>query len=264
MTFVLIPPGTFTMGSEKIDGAKPHEVKISREFWLSDREVTAALFAEVVGRENTNSAETDSGPELPVFDVSWFDAVEFCNELSKRHGFDEYYRLERIGKGMYIEATVETLGGDGYRLPTEAEWEYACRAKSGTIFCYGDDEQLLGEYAVFSGSQSAVCGSKLPNGWGLFDMHGNAYEWCHDWYADHEASPLVDPSGPPWGSDRVDRGGGWFVGAEACGSALRSARRPGSRFNVIGFRVARSPSGKRASVAEDAATWPSVHAQERL
>ncbi len=239
MTFVLIPPGKLTIGEDET----ALEVEVSKEFWLSDREVTAALFAavfpqaEVPDPNGISPPKTDSGSELPVFEVSWFDAVEFCNALSDLHDLNHYYQLEHVqrGEGDRIRnAVVHPRGNDGYRLPTEAEWEYACRAKSETMFCYGDDDlerpRLLREYAKFNATQAAICGSKLPNGWGLFDMHGNAYEWCEDLYG----------AFPAPGSHRVYRGGSCIDVAGYCRSAYRFRYTPDYRNYVLGFRLARS------------------------
>ena len=148
-------------------------------------------------------------------------------------------------------ADVTVLATDGYRLPTEAEWEYACRAKSTTLFGYGDDNVVdpvwLSEYAVYDQKRTGVCGSKLPNGWGLFDMHGNVWEWCQDWFSEdyYSRSPTSNPQGPTEGSLRVFRGGCWFSPAGYCRSAYRDWLVPEFRFSHLGFRVARSPSGKQ-------------------
>jgi formylglycine-generating enzyme required for sulfatase activity len=127
----------------------------------------------------------------------------------------------------------------GYRLPTEAEWEYSCRAGTTTEFASGSDEEMLRKYAVFQASRAAPCGSKLPNGWGLFDMHGSVWEWCWDGYVRYDAkSPAVDPTGARV-DVRVMRGGSWNLTAASARASYRSGSAPETRFYSLGFRVAR-------------------------
>ena len=141
--------------------------------------------------------------------------------------------------------------GTGYRLPTEAEWEYACRAGAHTEYCWGNDSASLGRYAVFAVDRAEKCGSRLPNAWGLFDVHGNVFEWCQDGYGTYKAEEVVDPievtgaprvlpppPRPPAASDRVDRGGGWNLSARSCRSADRYGFSPSFRHDGLGFRVA--------------------------
>ena len=159
--------------------------------------------------------------------MSWEDAVEFCRKLS--------------------ELPVEKEAGNVYRLPTEAEWEYACRAGTTTKYSLGDDDSELGTYAWFtenSGSKSHPVGGKLPNAWGLYDMHGNVWEWCQDWYGAYPDRAVTDPTGTRTGSIRVHRGGSWSHAAENCRSAYRGRGYPSSRYDYSGFRVSLSPSGK--------------------
>ena len=133
-----------------------------------------------------------------------------------------------------------------YRLPTEAEWEYACRAGTTTEYSFGDDVSVLGDFAWFddnSGSQTHPVGQKRPNGWGLYDMHGNVWEWCSDWHGDYAAGAVRDPAGPASGSIRVLRGGCWYDSAGFCRSAFRIRFYPSYRFSNYGFRLALSPSG---------------------
>jgi formylglycine-generating enzyme required for sulfatase activity len=136
--------------------------------------------------------------------------------------------------------------GTGYRLPTEAEWEYACRAGTTTDFAFGSDQELLRKYAVHQSSRAGAVGGKLPNAWGLFDMHGNVYEWCYDWYDRYGTGDVSDPAGPTeqppvQASHRVSRGGHWGFGASSiCRSAARWWSRPVGRGVQYGFRVARS------------------------
>jgi formylglycine-generating enzyme required for sulfatase activity/tRNA A-37 threonylcarbamoyl transferase component Bud32 len=227
MKLKLIPAGSFMMGSE--DGEaneKPvHEVRITKPFYLGVTEVTNAQWEAVMGVE-TPSKWTEA--DRPVETVSWNDAVEFCKKLSGR---PEERALGRV-----------------YRLPTEAEWEYACRAGTTTKWASGDDEGTLGEFAWLdtnSSGQTHNVGGKRPNAWGLYDMHGNVWEWCSDWYGTYAAGAVADPTGPAGGSYRVFRGGSWSHPARYCRSASRHWSVPSSRSSYLGFRLALSPSESR-------------------
>jgi formylglycine-generating enzyme required for sulfatase activity len=170
-----------------------------------------------------------------VENVSWLDAVKFCIKLSEREKRTPFYR---------IDGTEVTLaGGNGYRLPTEAEWEYACRAKCMTLYPFGDDAGKLGEHAWTDGnseSKTHPVGQKLPNALGLYDMLGNVWEWCADWYDEkyYASSPSADPPGAPESPHRVFRGGGWNADPRSCRPAYRFRFMPESRYNFLGFRVA--------------------------
>jgi formylglycine-generating enzyme required for sulfatase activity len=169
-------------------------------------------------------------PDCPVQQVNWFDAILYCNWLSTREGMTRCY--ESTGKCDF-EA-------DGYRLPTEAEWEYACRAGSPDAFCFGNDMQFLTKYGWFGNpakNKTHPCGKLLPSAWDLFDMHGNVWEWCWDWYTSYPADPLIDPKGPDAGSGRVIRGGAFDSSASGCQSACRDVGRPVVRDVTLGFRV---------------------------
>jgi formylglycine-generating enzyme required for sulfatase activity len=179
-------------------------------------------------------------PNNPVESVSWFDAVEFCNELSQKEGLPPYYVIRNSN-----QAIID--GGPGYRLPTEGEWEYACRAGTETRFSFGDDAGLLGEYGWYqsnSSGQTWPVGTKLANAWGLHDMHGNVWEWCWDWYDDsyYRNSPGVDPLGGSGATFRVIRGGSWGGDPQYCRSASRIRHAPEFRSSSLGFRVARGQS----------------------
>jgi len=211
LEMVYIPGGEFTMGSHDYDGEKPpHRVRVS-PFAIGKYPVTQAQWKAVMG-ENPSRFK---GDDLPVETVSWEDAVEFCERLS--------------------HAT-----GRKYRLPSEAEWEYACRAGSTTKYGFDGDEKQLGDYAWYyedSDSKTHPVGQKKPNAWGLYDMHGNVWEWCEDWYGHYPSAEATDPTGFSSGSGRVFRGGGWNNGAVSCRSAYRYGVAPGSRGGNLGFRL---------------------------
>ena len=143
----------------------------------------------------------------------------------------------------FITALNTAAGSDVYRLPTEAEWEYACRAGTTTRWSFGDDENQLGDYAWYDGNNSPdgtkEVGKKKPNPWGLFDMHGNVWEWCQDRYGSYSSGAQVDPTGSSSGSARVLRGGDFYSGAQAARSANRDSYSPGSRYDFLGFRLLR-------------------------
>jgi formylglycine-generating enzyme required for sulfatase activity/serine/threonine protein kinase len=247
MTFALIPTGDFVMGSADGDDDEkpPHPVKISKSFYLSIHEVTQGEYKEVMGNnpswfsaggDGKDKVAGQSTDRHPVEQVSWKDAIAFCNKLSGRDGLKPYYRSEE----------GEPLGGDGYRLPTEAEWEYACRARSTTKYSFGDDESRLKQYAWYDESYSTgtthPVGKKDPNAFGLYDMHGNVWEWCWDWYDKdyYNRSSNVDPMNTNPGTDRVLRGGSWLYVAAYLRSSFRAGSEPANRDGNIGFRLART------------------------
>ena len=224
MKLRLIPAGEFMMGSpatesDRRDNETQHRVSITKPFYMGVTEVTQEQYQKVMG---TNPSGFQ-GPQNPIERVTWADAVEFCRKLS----------------AMPAEKTA----GHVYRLPTEAEWEYGCRAGTTTAYGFGDDGSRLGDYGWFinnSGSDSHPVGEKKPNAWGLYDMHGNVAEWCQDWYGNYSSGSATDPTGAPSGSHRVFRGGCWFNPAGYCLSAVRFKEAPESRDNGLGFRVLRS------------------------
>jgi formylglycine-generating enzyme required for sulfatase activity len=219
MKFKLIPAGTFTMGK----GGDAHEVTLTKPFKMGVHEVTQSQYKQVMG---VNPSQF-KGADNPVGGGNWEDAIEFCRKLS--------------------ELPAEKAAGNVYRLPTEAQWEYACRAGTTTIYSFVDDDSDLGEHVWYrenSGRTTHSVGRKLPNAWGLYDMHGNAWERCQDWYDDYPSGVVTDPTGPAEGSFRVCRGGSGYTPAEYCRSAYRSRDEPSSRDDFLGFRVSLSPSGK--------------------
>ncbi|MDF1816771.1 MAG: formylglycine-generating enzyme family protein, partial [Verrucomicrobiales bacterium] len=244
MEMVFLPPGKFQMGSpenkeDRLDDEVLHEVELTRGFWLGKYEVTQRAWIAVMG-ENPSSF-----PNLnaPVEKVSWNDVTKFCEILTERE-----WNAGRLPANWQ------------YALPTEAQWEYACRAGTETPFFWG--KTLNGKRANCDGTnpygtvitgpyiqRTATVGSYQPNPWGLYDMHGNVYEWCLDWYGEYEVGK-PDPQGPVSGENRVMRGGSWFDLAGDCRSALRLRNNPEFSDFDIGFRVATVPKQPEAERTE--------------
>jgi formylglycine-generating enzyme required for sulfatase activity len=244
MRMVLIPPGEFEMGSsqeevirlleearqqnaptsygERVPAEAPkHRVKITKPFYLGLCEVTQEQYVRLMGK---NPSKFQGVPNRPVEQLDWSNAMEFCRKLS--------------------ELPPEKSAGAVYRLPTDAEWEYACRAGTTTRYSFGDDAAMLDRYAWFSnnsGGSTQAVGQLRANAFGLFDMHGNVWEWCADWYDPgyYANSPADDPSGPTSGANRLGRGGSWREYAERCRAAYRLNFMPDNRFHSLGFRVSR-------------------------
>lgn len=241
MKLVLIPTGEFLMGSptgeeERDDNEHRHLVKISRAFYAGVTEVTQGQWVKVMG--NNPSANSSCGRECPVELVTWHEAVKFCNKLSEREDLKQAYWIN----GTFV---FRNQDANGYRLPTEAEWEYACRAGTTTRFYAGDTESDLGRAGWYNGNSGRTIhpvGLKTPNAWGLYDMHGNVWEWNWDWYGKDYFlhSPLNNPAGPIGGLDRLHRGGGWNNGPKQSRSAFRWGVTPTGRTQFLGFRIVRS------------------------
>ena len=251
MRLVAIPSGQFAMGSSADrKEAEPdetlHSVRLTKGFFLGQTEVTQQQYQKVMGGNPSHFKDSGDGSrqDYPVENVSWEDAVDFCRRLS--------------------ELPEERSAGRRYRLPSEAEWEYSCRSGGYDAFAIGEGKKLE-DYGWFAnnsgirpldatalwkedqanymerilgnkGSTNRV-GLKLPNAWGIHDMHGNVWEWCSDWYGDYPEVSVVDPKGPESGTARVARGGGWHNPATFCRSAFRFRDDPSHRDYDIGFRV---------------------------
>ncbi len=238
MEMMRIPAGSFMMGSPASETGRyssevRHRVTLTRDFLLASTAVTQGQRRAVMG---TNPSRF-KGDDLPVEQVSWYDAVEFCNGLSAREGLTPAYRIS--GKSVDWARSA-----DGYRLPTESEWEYSCRAGTSTRFWSGDSDSDLGRVGWFgsnSGGETRPVGGKPSNAWGLYDVHGNVWEWCWDWHGDYPSGSVTDPAGPSSGADRVLRGGSWDSSlARSCRSANRNHDDPGLRYYTLGLRPARS------------------------
>jgi sulfatase modifying factor 1 len=220
MTFNKIPAGTFLMG----DNETQHPVTISKAFYMQTTEVTQGQWKEVMDTEPWKGKQlVKEGPNYAASYVSWNDAAAYCKKLSEKEG-------------------------KTYRLPTEAEWEYACRAGTQTRWSFGNDEKVLGDYAWYYENAWDIdekyahqVRQKKPNAFGLYDMHGNVREWCHDYYGEdyYKQSPENDPAGPSSGSFRVFRGGSWGVISRFTRSALRNGLVAGHRLDYDGFRIVR-------------------------
>jgi formylglycine-generating enzyme required for sulfatase activity len=247
MTFAFVPAGTFLMGSppgedhhEKSEVL--HEVTISKPFFMQTTEVTLQQWRAVMGKRflfGRRKGKDDS----PVVKVSWHDCIRFIKKLNAKNE-------------------------GAYRLPTEAEWEYACKARSsgaygwgGSIDCslamYGNNRgksRQCVDYVKSRGLEAdgpAPVASYEPNAWGLYDLHGNVWEWCQDWHSDLTSEPAMDPRGPDSGANKVRRGGSWFGPGHRCRCANRAYGHPASRFATTGFRLVWSTAGEEVEVQEE-------------
>ncbi|MCF7912546.1 MAG: formylglycine-generating enzyme family protein [Candidatus Cloacimonetes bacterium] len=233
---VFVEGGSFQMGSnDGEDDEKPvHQVTVNN-FYIGKYEVTQGLYVAIMG---TNPSHFNrAGREAPVETVSWNDAVNFCNKLSEMDGLEKCYS----GSGNSVKCD---FNANGYRLPTEAEWEYAARggnSSNGYTYSGSNDLNLVGWYGN-SNSMTHNVGEKKPNELGIYDMSGNVWEWCWDWYdADYYITfPDDNPKGPGSGSNRVLRGGSWYIIASYCRVANRYDYSPSNTPNYLGFRLVRS------------------------
>lgn len=242
LLMVDLPGGRFLMGSPDSDGLaradeKPqHEVTVS-PFRIAITPVTVELYRQIMPESSAAQAEAEA--RWPATNVSWFDTIEFCNRLSERVGYRPCYS-RRSGQWRC------DWHADGYRLPTEAEWEYACRAGTTTRYSFDDDPAGLDGYAWFADNMNnhvQPVAIKRANPWGLYDLHGNVWEWCWDWYESYSPKPAQNPRGSERSSSgrRVLRGGSFVHSPERLCSAVRDAGATGGRFGNIGFRCVRVP-----------------------
>ena len=256
MTMVKIPNGSFTRHDtfllEQGQTAPVQTVTISHDFVISDREVSIEQFHEFYGDPNCKPEEKPhhwggqyghegQTVDHPIQSVSWFDSVAFCNWLSRKEGLAQCY--EQLG----LENWRLVPAANGYRLPTAAEWELACRAGTTTKYHFGNDTSLLKKYSVYNSSAPEKRGSRMPTRCGLFDMTGNIYEWCYDWSGPYRLeTPVRDPIGIKQRVGDIDmramRGGMYYDPARTSGSSSRNRSGPAGRSNYSGFRVARSTS----------------------
>jgi len=236
MEMVLLEAGRFTMGDEKEIDATPHEVAIS-SFYIDKYPVTQEQYKKVMA-ENPSRWK---GGKNPVEQVRWSDAVKYCNARSLAEGLQPCYDLQTW------QCNFEA---NGYRLPTEAEWEYACRAGSKTQYFFGNDSSKISDYAWVdenAGGKPHPVGQKKPNPWGLYDMCGNVWEWCNDFYQVdyYQQSPEENPRGPKTGETKVVRGGAWKFSADSSRSGYRYNEDPGYSdvcfgYDIYGFRCVRN------------------------
>jgi formylglycine-generating enzyme required for sulfatase activity len=217
MAFVLIEGRSFIRGSMSghFDEEPVHPVYLD-DFYMGKYPVTQKEWKDLMDRNPSYF----KGDFLPVEEVSWNETREFI------------WRLNRL------------IGTDSYRLPTEAEWEYACGGSSRETYCFGSNDCDLHHYAWFtenSEGQTHPVGQKRPNAWGLYDMHGNVWEWCEDWYGSYPGGMVNNPRGPSSGINRVNRGGSWSSRSCHCRSSSRNKNSPLSRYCDVGFRLVRTP-----------------------
>jgi formylglycine-generating enzyme required for sulfatase activity len=241
---VYIEGGTFAMGSPAGETERDfdevlHQVTVS-SFFLGKYEVTQYDYQKLMKETPGNF----KGKKLPVESISWYNAIAFCNKLSQSRGLTPVYEFE--GTSVKWDKNA-----DGYRLPTEAEWEYACRAGTSTPFNTGinittDQANYDGTYPYNNNAQGSFPEKTMPvgsypaNAWGLYDMHGNVFEWCWDWHGYYALNNQTDPAGPVSGSLHVIRGGSWANGGQTLRSASRGIYISGGGNERIGFRLARN------------------------
>jgi formylglycine-generating enzyme required for sulfatase activity len=256
--FVRIESGTFTMGSpsnepQRSSDEVQHRVTVNA-FYMGKYQVTQGEYEAVMGTNPSNF----KGSNLPVENVSWYDVVEYCNRLSQKEGLTPAYTIEKNRSDPNNRNESDTIrwlvtwnqNANGYRLPTEAEWEYACRAGTTTPFNTGNNITISnanydGNYPYNNNAKGTYrqrttpVGNFAPNPWGLYDMHGNVWEWCWDWYGDYSSGAQTDPRGAVSGAYRVLRGGSWNSYGQYLRSASRHYYTPSGRYYYIGFRLVR-------------------------
>jgi formylglycine-generating enzyme required for sulfatase activity len=225
---ILVEGGSFIMGSDSTQ----HTVKL-RDFFMGKYEVGQQEYAAIIGI----NPSAFKGDGLPVEKVSWFDAIEYCNKLSQKEGLTPAYRGNR-------ENTVCDFTATGYRLPTEAEWEYAAKGGGKDLFTYdyagGNQIERFAWYKGNSGNTTHPVGQTVANSLGLHDMSGNVWEWCWDWRGEYDKKNLNNPLGAASGTRRVLRGGSWNYNAENLLSSVRNSATPTDTYDYVGFRVVRT------------------------
>jgi formylglycine-generating enzyme required for sulfatase activity len=255
ITMIRIRAGRFFRARQEAPDSDFQTVTVTQDYFLGDREVSLGQFQQFVADGDCPSAEKPKDwngshgtasptPAHPVQQVSWYDAVLFCNWLSRKEGLSLCY--ERTGeheKSIFGQREYDgwrlIAGATGYRLPTEPQWEHASRAGTSTLFAFGNEEELMSRYVVFQGRRAEPCASRLPNGWGLFDMHGNVWEWCDSLDERLGGDDFQDSTLDSKRPQRVYRGGGWLGDAADCQSRNRQKLDPSIRSMDLGFRVAR-------------------------
>lgn len=250
--FVFIEAGEFRMGSRSSESGRDeaerrHGVVLTRDFYLQSHEVTQGEWRSVMG--NNPSGFSSCGNECPVEQVSWWEAVAYANALSRSESLQRCYTLsgcDNTDPGEFMDCESVSFVGlncEGYRLPTEAEWEYAARAGTTTAWHCGSSEPCVGGIAWYNsnaGRETRTVVTRTSNAWGLYDMSGNVAEWVWDWHGGYPSEWVADPLGPSSGEYRVLRGGGWSNNARNVRSANRYYYGPGNRSYDVGFRLARS------------------------
>ncbi len=231
---IRVLPGSFLQGSAPNDGLRMvdevlREVQLTQSFTLGATEVSQSLWLSLMGSDP--SSRPCEG--CPVHDVRWTEAVAFCNRLSERAGLDAAYDLSG-------DEPVWRPRADGYRLPTEAEWEYAAGAGVGGLYAGGDEPERVAWYSANTDGSPMPSARLRPNAWGFYDMSGNVWEWVWDRYGERSGQPAVNPSGPGAGEMRVGKGGAWNTWSDMIRIATRSRGHASSRGDVIGFRLART------------------------
>ena len=253
---------SFIRGSDDgYKGERPsHTVTLTEDFWIDTTEVTQQDYDAAMG---VNPAQFSDDPARPVERVTWFDAVLYCNARSKREGFDTVYTYSAMvglaGNGCSdLQNLAHDFSKNGYRLPTEAQWEYACRAGTTTELYWGDPElsHLFAWYSArtheFDRLDSTFpVARKFPNAFGLYDMSGNVWEWVHDWYGIYSGDAVVDPAGPSQGPGRIVKGGSWDYNNARLRSAVRYYTAPHGSNSSTGFRVVRPAREPRGGDVEE-------------
>jgi uncharacterized repeat protein (TIGR02543 family) len=252
MEMVWIPAGSFTMGSpvseeNRFEDEGPRHTVTMTGFYMGKCTVTQEQYKAVTGTNPSGikrAVDDENVGRLPVEMVTWYDAVEFCNKLSQLEGLTPVYtisgRTPATGYPITGATVTANLSTNGFRLPTEAQWEYACRAGTTTAFNNGADvNEDTVWYNENSGNMTHEVGNKLKNAWGLYDMHGNVWEWCWDWFGNYTSGAQTNPTGASSGVTRVNRGGSWYSSAQGIRSACRNADLPSSQYGNLGFRVVR-------------------------